>query len=245
LEDHQRLAFEKLTLWTPKEHQVLLRDLSLELSSGQSLLIIGPNASAKDALFTATAGIWEDGEGRIIRPHRDLIQFVPHRPLAIRSTIRDRLLITTPGKALDDATLLEALRRVGLEAATHRVGGLDVEHDWASAFSQGEQHMIAIARLLLNRPRFVFLNQVTEALSPEQVELLYRVLSEAEITPLSIADNHYLTTYHVSVLELEHEGRWRLMMTPEGTPDRAAPAAAEDLPHPALTPRPEQARDQA
>jgi len=238
VEDDQRLAFEKLTLWTPKEHLVLLRDLSLALSSDQSLLIIGPNANAKDALFTATAGIWEDGEGRIIRPHRDLIQFVPHRPLAIRSTLRDRLLITTPGQAFDDATLLEALRRVGLEAAVHRVGGLDVEHDWASAFSQGEQHMIAIARLLLNPPRFVFLNQVTEALSPEQVELLYRVLSEAEITPLSIADNQDLTTYHVSVLELEHEGRWRFTMIQEGTPDRAAPAAAENRPRPAPTPRP-------
>jgi putative ATP-binding cassette transporter len=227
VEDDQRLAFEKLSLWTPKQHQDLVCDLSLALSSGQSLLIIGPNASAKDALFTATAGIWEDGEGRIIRPHRDLIQFIPRRPLAIRGTLRDRLLIATPGKAVDDATLLGALRRVGLEAAAHRAGGLDVEHDWASTFSQGEQHLIAIARLLLDRPRFVFLNQVTEALSPEQVELLYRVLSEAEITPLSIADNHYLTTYHVSILELEHEGRWRFSMTSEGTSGQNASAAAD------------------
>ena len=173
-------------------------------------------------------------------PHRDLIQFVPHRPLVIRSTLRDRLLITTPGQTFDDATLLEALRRVGLEAAVHRVGGLDVEHDWASAFSQGEQHLIAIARLLLNRPRFVFLNQVNEALSPEQVELLYRVLSEAEIIPLSIADNHDLTTYHASVLELEHEGRWRFTMTPGGTPDRAPPLLPI-IPAPRPTPRLEQA----
>ena len=81
VEDDRRLAFETLTLWTPKDRHVLLHELSLSLAEGQSLLIVGSNASAKDALFTATAGVWEDGEGRIIRPHRDQIQFVPHRPL--------------------------------------------------------------------------------------------------------------------------------------------------------------------
>src|SRR5205085_5757797 len=121
-------------------------------------------------------------EGRIVRPHRDQIQFVPHRSLAIRTTLRERLLMTHPGRTVDDETLLGVLRRVGLEAAVNRVGGLDAEHDWTSALSQGEQHMIAVARLLLFPPRFAFLNQVAEALSTDQVELLFRVLSEASIT---------------------------------------------------------------
>ena len=112
---------------------MLLRDLSLELSSGQSLLITGPNSNAKDALFTATAGIWEDGKAGSSIPIGGLIQFVPHRTLAIRSTLRERLLIANLGST---TTLLEALHRVGLEAAVHRVGGLDVEHDWAGASSR-------------------------------------------------------------------------------------------------------------
>ena len=165
----------------------------------------------------ATAGIWEDGEGRIIRPASGPDPVRPAPALAIRSTLRERLLITTPERTFDDETLLEALGRVGLEAAVHRVGGLDVEHDWASAFSQGEQHLVAIARLLLSRPRFVLLNQVAEALCAEQVELLYRVLSEAAITPLSIGENHHLATYHDAVLELEDEGRWRFTMTQVAT----------------------------
>jgi putative ATP-binding cassette transporter len=214
--DEQCVGFEKLTLWTPKERRVLIRDLSLRLPSGHSLLITGPNASAKDALFTATAGIWEDGEGRIVRPHRDLIQFIPHRPLAIRSTLRERLLIATPERTIDDRTLLDALQRVGLEPAVHRAGGLDTEHDWASAFSAAEQQLISVARLLLDRPRFVFLNQVTESLAEEQVELLYRILSEAVITPLTISENHHLAAYHDSILELEQEGHWHVTMTQVG-----------------------------
>jgi putative ATP-binding cassette transporter len=106
--------------------------------------------------------------------------------------------------------LLEALRTVGLEAAVQRLGGLDVAHDWASALSQGEQHLVAVARLLLTRPHFAFLDQTAESLAEDQVELLYRVLSEAAITYLSIGDNHQLAALHHSVLELEENGQWRL-----------------------------------
>jgi putative ATP-binding cassette transporter len=209
VEDDTRVAYEQLTLWMPRDRLVLVRDLSLSVPAGRTLLVIGPNAKAKDALFVATAGVWEDGDGRIVCPHRDLIHFVPQRPLVIRSTLRARLLITTPDRPVDDSTLHEVLRAVDLEAAVERVGGLDVEHDWTSAFSLGEQHLIAIARLLLVRPRFAFLNQVAETLSTEKVELMYDVLSKAEITYLTIGENHHLAAFHDEVLELDNDGRWR------------------------------------
>jgi putative ATP-binding cassette transporter len=209
-DDDQRVAFDRLTLWTPKERRMLVRDLSLELTSGHRLLVVGPNAAGKDALFMATAGIWEDGVGRLIRPHRDLIQFVPRRLLAFRSTLRDRLLLACPERPCDDDTLLSALHAVGLEAAVRRLGGLDVEHDWESAFTQGEQHLIAIARLLLIRPRFAFLDQGVETLSREQLDVVYGVLAEATITYMSISDRNHLSVYHDSVLELSDGGQWRL-----------------------------------
>jgi putative ATP-binding cassette transporter len=209
VEDDQVVAYDALTLWTPKEHHLLVKELSLRLTARDTLLVVGPNATARGALFVATAGIWEDGEGRIIRPHRDMIQFVPRRPLPIRSTLRELLLITNPERSFDDKVLLDVLRKVGLEAVVHRMGGLDVEHDWSSALSQGEQHLVSVARLLLFRPRFAFLNQVAETLSSDQVEIVYRVLGEAEITYLSIGDNAHLIAYHELVLELEDDGRWR------------------------------------
>jgi putative ATP-binding cassette transporter len=210
VEDDQRVAFERLTLWTPREHHVLVRELSLELESGHCLLVMGPNALGKDALFMATAGIWEDGEGRVIRPHRELIQFVPRRPVAIRGTLRQRLLIASPDRTFDDSTLMEALRALGLEAMVDRIGGLDVEHDWESALTQAEQQLMAIVRLLLIRPRIAFLNQGVETLSEEQVQLVYHVLTEKKITYLSIGENDHLTAYHDSVLELADGGQWRL-----------------------------------
>jgi ABC-type uncharacterized transport system fused permease/ATPase subunit len=60
-------------------------------------------------------------------------------------------------------------------------------------------------------PRFVFIDQVTESLGPDQVEPFYRVLSEASITYLSIGENHDLLPFHDEFLELDEDGRWRLV----------------------------------
>ena len=73
--DDDRVAFEKLTLWRPGEQRPLIHDLSLAVPHGTNLLITGPDAAAKTALFLATARVWENGEGRIIRPAGDGICF--------------------------------------------------------------------------------------------------------------------------------------------------------------------------
>jgi putative ATP-binding cassette transporter len=213
VENDELLAYEGLVLWTPKDRHVLLRDLALTVPGQHHLLILGPNVAAKQALFVATAGIWEDGEGRIVRPHRDRIQFVPHQPFLMRSTLRERLLLTLRDRSFSDDELLDALRKIGLTSALERIGGLDALHDWTSALSRGEQHLISIARLLLARPRFAFLEETTEALGPEQVEQVYQALSEASITYLTIGENHHLRSYHNGVLELFDDGQWNYTAT--------------------------------
>jgi putative ATP-binding cassette transporter len=211
--DDDRVACEGLTLWTPTQRRVLVRDLSFALPAGRNLLIGGANGHAREALFLAVAGLWEDGEGRISRPRAGAIQFVPRRLYAVRGTLRERLQIIFPDRAFGDDQLRDVLRRVGLEEAVARVGGLDAEHDWGGALSQGEQRLVALARVLLIRPRFVFLDQATKGLGPDQVGPFYRALSEASITYLSIGENHELLPFHDEFLELDEDGRWRLAAT--------------------------------
>ena len=83
----QKLSNDKVKIRVLHSGVGAITETDVLLASASNAIIVGfnvrPNAAAKDALFVATAGIWEDGEGRIIRPHRDQIKFVPRRPLAM------------------------------------------------------------------------------------------------------------------------------------------------------------------
>src|SRR5690242_6902186 len=75
-EDETRVGYDDLTLRT-RSGGILLKSLSAAIPKGTTALIAGPNDAAKVALFRATAGLWEDGSGRIVRPGLDAILFLP------------------------------------------------------------------------------------------------------------------------------------------------------------------------
>ena len=204
-----RVAFRGLTLLSQHEHRTLIDDLSLEVPHGSSLLITGPDAAAETALFLATAGLWESGNGQIIRPGPEGIYFVPRQPLTVRCTLRSHLVGTGPERQFRDDEILAALEKVGLGPRVRQLGGLDADLHSPSALSSGEQRLLAFARVLLAGPRFVFLDRMDGDLSREQVAELYHLLKEAAISYLSVGDHHNLLAYHDTVLEIQGEGRWQ------------------------------------
>jgi putative ATP-binding cassette transporter len=213
--DPARVAYEKLTLWKPGEQRPLIRDLSLVVPNGTNLLITGPDATAKTALFLATAGVWEKGEGRIIRPADDGICFVPKHPLAVRCGLRSQLVVSYPGKSFTDLQLIEVLRKVGLERMVARVGGLDPEHDWPKALSAEEHRLLAIARVLLAAPRFVFLDRMDGDLTSDQIDHVYDLLNESGITYLTVGEHIRLHAHHDMTLSMRGDGSWQVLPADE------------------------------
>src|SRR5262249_41775294 len=93
-EDETRVAYEQLSLRSPGNDHVLIRDLSVSIPRGTMALIVGSNDAGKVALLRATAGIWEHGSGRIVRPGLDRIFFLPERPYLPPGTLRQVILPT-------------------------------------------------------------------------------------------------------------------------------------------------------
>jgi putative ATP-binding cassette transporter len=209
VEDDSRVAYERLTLRTPKEGRVLISALSIEVPHGRRLLIEGPNGAGKTALFRATAGIWSDGEGRILRPNRERMMVLPQRPHTVPGSLRDQLLYGLPEENLSDDRLLAALRAVRFESALERVGGLDAEHNWSNVLSAGEQQLLDLARLLVGNPPFALLDQAVSALDPQRAKQLYQVLAKTTISYISVCDCTLLQEYHDTVLELQNDGQWK------------------------------------
>jgi putative ATP-binding cassette transporter len=211
--DDRRIAYEKLTLWTPPSRRVLIRDLSLEAPEGTRLLVSGPDGSGKTALCLATAGLWGAGQGKVIRPDPSAIMFLPQRIYMVAGKLRDLLLYGLEHDQITDEELRGALEDVGLGSLARQAEGLDQEWNWSNDLSPGDRHALALARLLLAKPRFAVLDGVPWSLGPTRLKRLYGALARSSITYISAGGPADLQPYHDLWLELYGDGRWRLRRT--------------------------------
>lgn len=208
-----RVAVEHLSLQTPNHQRTLIEDLSVELPARQGLLVMGPSGCGKSSLLRAIAGLWNSGQGTIVRPDSDQILFLPQRPYMVLGTLRDQLLYPNTHLEVDDEHLKQVLEQVNLAGLEERFGGFDAEQDWADVLSMGEQQRITFARLLLNQPKYAILDEATSALDGSNEERLYHQLQSIGTTFLSVGHRATLTNYHQSVLELSQDKTWRIKPT--------------------------------
>ena len=210
-ESGDSIRLDNVTLRTPGElGRVLIADVSLEIEDRRGLMIVGASGGGKSSLLRAIAGLWRAGKGRIVRPDLDRMLFLPQRPYMILGTLRHQLCYPGSEGDVDEATLHAVLERVNLSHLVERCGGLDAELDFAKVMSVGEQQRLAVARVLLQRPKYAVLDEATSALDVENEAMLYAALSETEATMISVTHHRGLTRYHAQVLELVGEGEWKL-----------------------------------
>ena len=169
----------------------------------------------KSSLLRAVAGLWTQGGGTVERPPLDAVFFLPQRPYMFLGSLRDQLLYPRLDRDAPEERLREVLRRVRLEDLPERVGGFDVELDWADVLSLGEQQRLAFGRLFLNRPAYAVLDEATSALDTGNEAHLYGELRRAGIHFVSVGHRSTLLDHHSRVLELGGENRWRLLSVDE------------------------------
>ncbi|HWG45215.1 MAG TPA: SbmA/BacA-like family transporter [Gemmataceae bacterium] len=220
--DNHRVVYEKLTLWSPKDKRILLRDLSLEVPEGQRMIVTGPNGSGKTALCLATARLWGQGQGKVITPPADHIKFLPQQVYTASGCLRDLLLYGLDQGDISDDRIRGALRDVGLEGLARQAGGLDIDWDWPNVLSSGDQHALAVARLLLVQPRFAVLDGAPWALESAHLERLYEALAGTSITYITAGGPSLLLPFHDLWLELLGGGKWRVRQTDMPDDENAA-----------------------
>ena len=203
-----RLALEKVTLQTPNYQRTLVKELDVNLGTGQGLLIMGASGCGKSSLLRAIAGLWNSGTGAIYRPSLDKMLFLPQKPYMILGTLRSQLIYPHADLKIDDAELYDVLEQVNLPDLAQRFGGLDVEKDWADVLSLGEQQRLAFARILINKPEYAILDEATSALDVKNEAGLYSHLQQTQTTFVSVGHRPTLVKYHQLVLEMLEGEKW-------------------------------------
>ncbi len=162
---------------------------------GQSTAISGRSGSGKSTLFRAIAGIWPYGSGNVERPPGRYL-FLPQRPYIPLGTLRHALTYpSADSSSFGDDAVRQALADAGLAPlAPH----LDDNQPWAQRLSGGEQQRLAIARALLLRPDWLFMDEATANLDPEAESELYAKLRQQlpDTTIISIAHRPAVAALH-------------------------------------------------
>ena len=203
-----RLATHDLTLALPTG-TVLLSGVELRAQPGDSVLIAGPSGAGKSTLFRAFAGIWPFARGRVEQPADAM--FIPQRPYFPNGRLRDALAYPLPPEHYSDEALRQALEDALLPQL---INELDTADAWSQKLSGGEQQRLAVARVLLKRPKWIFADEATSALDEAAEEKIYDRL----VAQVRRAGGALVSIAHRPALGARHDKRWTLEKAPDGAP---------------------------
>jgi vitamin B12/bleomycin/antimicrobial peptide transport system ATP-binding/permease protein len=210
-EDSRIVKLDKLNICTPGNGRTLVKELSFELRSNQSLMIMGPSGTGKSSVLRTIAGLWPGGGGSLERPAFAHLMFLPQRPYMVEGNLRDQLLYPYPERGVADDEIRQVVKDVNLSDVFGRVDDdLDRVLDWGNVLSLGEQQRIAFARLFLRKPKFAFLDEATSALDEENQRDLYLRIKESGISFISVGHRTTLLEHHDRLLELDRSGSWEI-----------------------------------
>jgi len=223
-----KISLDHVTLFTPEGSKKLLEDVSLEVPRGTGLIIKGKSGAGKSSTLRGFGGLWRLGSGTITRPELNKTMFLSQKPYMVLGSLRQQLLY--PGihpessEAAQQQALLQSMRtdisddflRTCLEEAnfpeiaTRYPEGLDAVRNWEMELSGGEKQRLVFARLLVHKPEFVFLDEVSASLDEDSESKLYAHLQEIGSTYVSVGHRSTLDKFHSQVLTLTGGGKWTL-----------------------------------
>ncbi|MCB4823569.1 ABC transporter ATP-binding protein/permease [Roseicella aerolata] len=239
------LAFRRLSVASADGARVI-REAEAEIRPGERVLITGESGIGKSTLFRVIAGLWPWGSGQVRVPPHGQVMFMPQRPYLPLGTLRAAIAYPAAPGRFADAAMRAALERCGL---AHLAPRLEEAQRWDRILSLGEQQRLAFARLLLHRPRWVFMDEATAALDEANQDAMMRLFrEELEGTALvSIGHRPGLDAYHDRTLTLVRGTEGARLEAPRARPPAAAlprrrPAMAGGQRHARATSRRREAR---
>jgi vitamin B12/bleomycin/antimicrobial peptide transport system ATP-binding/permease protein len=195
-----KLATDNLTVALP-DGTVLLANAQLHATAGDRVLLQGPSGSGKSTLFRTLAGIWPFASGSVSRPADSM--FIPQRPYFPNGPLRDALAYPEAPGRYTDAQLQQALADALLPQLQTQLDHADA---WSQKLSGGEQQRLAIARVLLKKPRWVFADEATSALDEATEASVYKRL----LALVESAQGALISIAHRPGVAAFHNRRWTL-----------------------------------
>lgn len=214
------LRFERIDVIIPSpegsEGTKLIGELDFSLKNHESLLILGMNGCGKTAIERIIAGLWPLYRGLLSRPNDDDVIYLPQRPYFSNGTLREQIIYPMShsdmvSQGYTDQDLVKILKEVKLEYLLDRDIGLNYLesiHDWKDVLSGGEKQRVQFARILFKNPKFIVLDEATNAISSDIEAYLFDLLKKKKFAFITLSHRPLLIKYHDYLLEIETGGNW-------------------------------------
>jgi putative ATP-binding cassette transporter len=187
---------------TLDDGSAVVNEADIEIVRGEKVLVVGESGTGKSTLVRAIAGLWPWGSGEIRIKFEGLF-LMPQQPYVPLGTLRRAAAYPQSPDDVDDTTIRKTLEDVGLG---HLLDRLDEETTWEHVLSGGEKQRLAFARMLIQRPETIVMDEATAALDPLGQEQLMRLMLERlpEATVISVGHRQELEAFHTRKLVLEY-----------------------------------------
>lgn len=175
---------------------VCVSAVNAEIKPGEHVLITG-NAFTGSKLFKAIVGLWPWGEGLIELPDAPVF-FMPPRPYLPTGTLRAAICYPSAHADYTEAAMKEALELVELDELLMQLDKVD---HWVSALSREQQQRVGVVRLLLQRPKWILLQESMDSLDSSNEMKMLRLIAQ------QLPDAAILTITNEPLAEAFHQRR--------------------------------------
>lgn len=190
-------------------------------NNDSSLLILGPNSCGKSSIQRVIAEIWPvyNKNGLLSIPSQTNVFCIPQKPYFTKGgTLRDQIIYPMScdeffDRGLQDKMLVRILKEVNLDYLLKRETNwsyLNTVAEWKNVLSGGEKQRMNFARILFHKPRFVVLDEATNAISVDMEDYLFNVLKKYKFNFITISQRPSLIKYHDILLEINNNCSWQL-----------------------------------
>jgi putative ATP-binding cassette transporter len=179
---------------TKLDGEVIASGINLEVKPGERVWVNG-NTATGSKLFKAIIGLWPWGRGQIELPDDEPMFFMPPRPYLPSGTLRSAICYPHGADDFDTVKIKDVLGKVGLGEMQEQ---LDAVENWEAALSREQQQRLGAARLLLNRPKWIMLQEAFDSLDPRgEVEMLRLIGEELpDASMLTITNQPTADAFH-------------------------------------------------
>lgn len=215
---HGQIEFRDVTFGYEPTSPVL-RHFNLTIAAGETVALVGHTGAGKSTLSKLITRFYEFQDGTLLVDGRDVrsldlaqyrrqIGTVPQDPFLFSGTVADNIRYALPGAT--DAAVRAAARQVGdgdwLAALP---AGLDTDvGEHGRALSTGQRQLVALARLLIQDPAIVVLDEATASIDPLTEAQIQEGLDTVLAGRTSIVIAHRLSTIeHVDRIVVLDHGR--------------------------------------